>query len=109
MLFGFTVFIYLRVPETKGKTFEEIAAVFKKGRTNTEAQRTKDDTELQQLKTATDAWDNSCVVCLQYNVYIISNASGVARDGNVVLPVGPPLWSLDSLSLVFGFLFFPLC
>uniref|UniRef100_A0A8P4GNY9 Solute carrier family 2 member 2 n=1 Tax=Dicentrarchus labrax TaxID=13489 RepID=A0A8P4GNY9_DICLA len=32
LLLGFTVFTYLRVPETKGKTFEEIAAVFHKGR-----------------------------------------------------------------------------
>lgn len=50
LLLGFTVFIYLRVPETKGKTFEEIAAVFQKGR-----QIPKDNTELQQLKTSTDA------------------------------------------------------
>ncbi|KAM7376151.1 hypothetical protein PAMP_005896 [Pampus punctatissimus] len=54
MIFGFTVFIYLRVPETKDKTFEEIAAIFKKGRQNT-AQSPINDIELQQLKTATDA------------------------------------------------------
>lgn len=57
LLFGFTVFIYLRVPETKGKTFEEIAAVFHKGRKKSP----KDATELQQLKTSTDAWKNSYV------------------------------------------------
>ncbi|XP_029316919.1 solute carrier family 2, facilitated glucose transporter member 2 [Cottoperca gobio] len=54
LLLGFTVFIYLRVPETKGKTFEEIAAVFQKGRKKL-AQDPKDATELQQLKTSTDA------------------------------------------------------
>ncbi|KAJ4939501.1 hypothetical protein JOQ06_028949 [Pogonophryne albipinna] len=54
LLFGFTVFIYLRVPETKGKSFEEIAAVFQKGRKKLE-QGTKDATELQELKTSTDA------------------------------------------------------
>lgn len=59
LLLGFTVFIYLRVPETKGKTFDEIAAVFQKGRKKL-AQSPKDDTELQQLKTSTDAWNN-CV------------------------------------------------
>ncbi|XP_061600241.1 solute carrier family 2, facilitated glucose transporter member 2 [Cololabis saira] len=50
LLFGFTVFIYLRVPETKGRTFEEIAAVFHKGR-----RIPKDNNELQQLKTSSDA------------------------------------------------------
>ena len=54
LLFGFTVFIYFRVPETKGKTFEEIAAVFQKGRKKS-AQGPKDALELQQLKTSTDA------------------------------------------------------
>lgn len=54
LLLSFTVFTYLRVPETKGKTFEEIAAVFQKGRKKlTEAP--KDDAELEQLKTSTDA------------------------------------------------------
>ncbi|XP_053191034.1 solute carrier family 2, facilitated glucose transporter member 2 isoform X1 [Scomber japonicus] len=55
MLFGFTVFTYLRVPETKGKTFEEIAEVFKKGQKTKKAQSPKDETELQQLKTSSDA------------------------------------------------------
>uniref|UniRef100_A0A672YU78 Solute carrier family 2, facilitated glucose transporter member 5 n=1 Tax=Sphaeramia orbicularis TaxID=375764 RepID=A0A672YU78_9TELE len=50
LLLGFTVFIYLRVPETKGKTFEEIAAVFQKGQ-----KKNYTNTELQQLKTSTDA------------------------------------------------------
>uniref|UniRef100_A0A8C4NYN7 Solute carrier family 2, facilitated glucose transporter member 5 n=1 Tax=Dicentrarchus labrax TaxID=13489 RepID=A0A8C4NYN7_DICLA len=53
LLLGFTVFTYLRVPETKGKTFEEIAAVFHKGRKKS-AQSPK-AAELQQLKTSTDA------------------------------------------------------
>ncbi|KAM4542478.1 solute carrier family 2, facilitated glucose transporter member 2 [Odontesthes bonariensis] len=50
LLLGFTVFIYLRVPETKGKTFEEIAAVFQKGR-----RLPKENTELERLKTSTEA------------------------------------------------------
>ncbi|KAM9842901.1 solute carrier family 2, facilitated glucose transporter member 2 [Aulostomus maculatus] len=54
LLLGFTVFIYLRVPETKGKSFEEIAAVFQKGRKKLE-QNPKDNMELQQFKTSTDA------------------------------------------------------
>nr|QHS77069.1 glucose transporter 2 [Trachinotus ovatus]QWS64999.1 Glut2 [Trachinotus ovatus] len=54
LLLGFTVFIYFRVPETKGKSFEEIAAVFRKGR-KTQAQIPKENTEMQQLKTSTDA------------------------------------------------------
>ncbi|XP_059210039.1 solute carrier family 2, facilitated glucose transporter member 2 [Centropristis striata] len=54
LLLVFTVFTYLRVPETKGKTFEEIAAVFQKGRKKS-AQSPKDATELQQLRTSTDA------------------------------------------------------
>lgn len=60
LLLSFTVFTYLRVPETKGKTFEEIAAVFQKGRKKL-AEAPKDDTELEQLKTSTDAWNNSNV------------------------------------------------
>lgn len=54
LLLGFSVFTYLRVPETKGKTFEEIAAVFHKGRKKLD-QGPKDAAELQQLKTSTDA------------------------------------------------------
>ncbi|XP_056249355.1 solute carrier family 2, facilitated glucose transporter member 2 [Seriola aureovittata] len=54
LLLGFTVFTYLRVPETKGKSFKEIAAAFQKGRKQL-AQIPKDNTELQQLKTSTDA------------------------------------------------------
>nr|XP_043903816.1 solute carrier family 2, facilitated glucose transporter member 2 isoform X3 [Solea senegalensis] len=54
LLLGFTVFTYLRVPETKGKTFEEIAAIFQKGRKELAASP-KDISEMQQLKTATDA------------------------------------------------------
>lgn len=50
LLIGFTTFIYFRVPETKGKTFEEIAAVFQKKR-----KTPKDISELQQLKTSSDA------------------------------------------------------
>ncbi|XP_076013761.1 solute carrier family 2, facilitated glucose transporter member 2 [Genypterus blacodes] len=53
-LFGFTVFTYFRVPETKGKTFEEIAAIFQKGPKEMPLSP-KDDAELQQLKTTSDA------------------------------------------------------
>ncbi|XP_034050979.1 LOW QUALITY PROTEIN: solute carrier family 2, facilitated glucose transporter member 2 [Thalassophryne amazonica] len=46
-----------RVPETKGKTFEEITAIFKTKRKTLSPtpNETAFDTELQQLKTATDA------------------------------------------------------
>uniref|UniRef100_A0A3Q1HMB2 Major facilitator superfamily (MFS) profile domain-containing protein n=1 Tax=Anabas testudineus TaxID=64144 RepID=A0A3Q1HMB2_ANATE len=54
LLLCFTVFTYLRVPETKGKTFEEIAAVFQKGKKKL-AEAPKDHAELEQLKTSTDA------------------------------------------------------
>lgn len=54
LLFGFTAFIYFRVPETKGKSFEEISAVFQKGRKKS-AQIPIDTAELQQLKSSTDA------------------------------------------------------
>uniref|UniRef100_A0AAR2JXJ2 Major facilitator superfamily (MFS) profile domain-containing protein n=1 Tax=Pygocentrus nattereri TaxID=42514 RepID=A0AAR2JXJ2_PYGNA len=50
-LFGFTLFTYLRVPETKGKTFEEIAALFQKKT----APRPVAEGEMEQLKGATEA------------------------------------------------------
>lgn len=53
-LFGFTVFTYCRVPETKGKTFEEIAEVFQKGR-KTVPPGPKAATELELLKSASEA------------------------------------------------------
>nr|XP_057912553.1 solute carrier family 2, facilitated glucose transporter member 2 isoform X2 [Doryrhamphus excisus] len=52
LLLGFTLFTYLRMPETKGKTFDEIAAIFQKGRKKA-ARYAKDGQELQQLKAAT--------------------------------------------------------
>ncbi|CAB1327803.1 unnamed protein product [Coregonus sp. 'balchen'] len=64
LLFGFTVFTYLRVPETKGKTFKEIAAVFQKGRKQTTGTKktgtgtgtgTGTSTELEQLKSDSHA------------------------------------------------------
>uniref|UniRef100_A0A674NVS0 Solute carrier family 2, facilitated glucose transporter member 5 n=1 Tax=Takifugu rubripes TaxID=31033 RepID=A0A674NVS0_TAKRU len=54
LLLCFTVFTHLRVPETKGKSFEEIAAGFHKGRKKRQQSPTA-ATELQQLKTSTDA------------------------------------------------------
>ncbi|XP_012692480.2 solute carrier family 2, facilitated glucose transporter member 2 [Clupea harengus] len=50
LLFIFTVFIYFRVPETKGKTFEEIAVVFQGKRKGANTA-----TELEQLKSSTEA------------------------------------------------------
>ncbi|CAL8273441.1 unnamed protein product [Merluccius merluccius] len=54
LLFVFTVFTYLKVPETKGKSFEEIAAVFQKGRKKVPA-NTGAEMELERLKSASDA------------------------------------------------------
>ncbi|GAA6086236.1 solute carrier family 2, facilitated glucose transporter member 2 isoform X2 [Tachysurus ichikawai] len=52
LLFVFTVFTWLRLPETKGKTFKEIAVVFEKKRP---AAQTEAATELQQLKGSSEA------------------------------------------------------
>lgn len=54
LLLCFNLFTHLRVPETKGKSFEEIAAGFRKGRRKLQRSPT-DATELQQLKPCTDA------------------------------------------------------
>uniref|UniRef100_A0A8C1W4U1 Solute carrier family 2 member 2 n=1 Tax=Cyprinus carpio TaxID=7962 RepID=A0A8C1W4U1_CYPCA len=54
LLFGFTVFIYLRVPETKGKTFEEIAAVFHRKR-GALPSKPQEEAEMVQLKGSTEA------------------------------------------------------
>ncbi|XP_016128715.1 solute carrier family 2, facilitated glucose transporter member 2-like [Sinocyclocheilus grahami] len=54
LLFGFTVFIYLRVPETKGKTFEEIAAVFHRKR-GAPLSKPQEEAEMVQLKSSTEA------------------------------------------------------
>ncbi|XP_077418165.1 solute carrier family 2, facilitated glucose transporter member 2 [Vanacampus margaritifer] len=55
LLFVFTAFTYLRVPETKGKSFEEIADLFRKGGQKAPSNASGDDVELQQLKTSTHA------------------------------------------------------
>ncbi|XP_059907221.1 solute carrier family 2, facilitated glucose transporter member 2 isoform X1 [Gadus macrocephalus] len=52
LLLVFTVVTYLKVPETKGKSFKEIAAVFQKGHKKVPANT---EMELEQLKSATDA------------------------------------------------------
>uniref|UniRef100_A0A673K1J6 Solute carrier family 2, facilitated glucose transporter member 2-like n=1 Tax=Sinocyclocheilus rhinocerous TaxID=307959 RepID=A0A673K1J6_9TELE len=54
LLFGFTVFTYLRVPETKGKTFEEIAAVFHRKR-GAPPSKPQEEAEMVQLKSSTEA------------------------------------------------------
>jgi len=54
LLFGFTVFIYLRVPETKGKTCEEIAAVFNRKR-GAPPSKPQEEAEMVQLKSSTEA------------------------------------------------------
>ncbi|KAG7254520.1 hypothetical protein CRUP_002246 [Coryphaenoides rupestris] len=56
LLFLFTIFTYLKVPETKGKSFEEIAACFRKGRKEAPAENNGTTTaELEQLKSSSDA------------------------------------------------------
>ncbi|XP_076150411.1 solute carrier family 2, facilitated glucose transporter member 2 isoform X1 [Alosa pseudoharengus] len=50
----FTLFTYFRVPETKGKTFEEIAAVFQGKRKGSPAGASV-TTELEQLKSSAEA------------------------------------------------------
>lgn len=50
----FTLFTYFRVPETKGKTFEEIAAVFQGKRKGSPAGAGV-STELEQLKSSAEA------------------------------------------------------
>ncbi|XP_065132417.1 solute carrier family 2, facilitated glucose transporter member 2 isoform X1 [Paramisgurnus dabryanus] len=54
LLFGFTIFTYLRVPETKGKTFEEIAAGFR-GKRGASPSKALAETEMEQLKSSTEA------------------------------------------------------
>ncbi|XP_051556171.1 solute carrier family 2, facilitated glucose transporter member 2 [Myxocyprinus asiaticus] len=54
LLFGFTIFIYLHVPETKGKTFEEIAAVFQHKR-GASPSKSQVETEMVQLKSSAEA------------------------------------------------------
>ncbi|XP_075717715.1 solute carrier family 2, facilitated glucose transporter member 2 [Rhinoderma darwinii] len=50
LLFGFTIFTYFKVPETKGKSFEEIAAEFRKKKL-----KGLKSTEMEYLGTTTDA------------------------------------------------------
>ncbi|XP_075426921.1 solute carrier family 2, facilitated glucose transporter member 2 [Ascaphus truei] len=53
LLFGFTVFTYFKVPETKGKSFEEISAEFRKKRRS--PGKGLKSTEMEYLGTSTDA------------------------------------------------------
>ncbi|KAM8954157.1 solute carrier family 2, facilitated glucose transporter member 2 [Pelodytes ibericus] len=53
LLFGFTVFTYFKVPETKGKSFEEISAEFRKKKIAT--RKGLKSTEMEYLGTSTDA------------------------------------------------------
>ncbi|XP_053316744.1 solute carrier family 2, facilitated glucose transporter member 2 [Spea bombifrons] len=53
LLFGFTVFTYFKVPETKGKSFEEISAEFRKNKLAT--RKGLKATEMEYLGTSTDA------------------------------------------------------
>lgn len=50
LLFGFTIFTYFKVPETKGKSFEEISAEFRKKKL-----KGLKATEMEYLGTSTDA------------------------------------------------------
>ncbi|XP_028832088.1 solute carrier family 2, facilitated glucose transporter member 2 isoform X2 [Denticeps clupeoides] len=54
LLLVFIVFTYFRVPETKGKTFEEIAAGFQRKRKGTNSAPTG-ETEMVHLKSSSDA------------------------------------------------------
>ncbi|MGH0129453.1 UNVERIFIED_CONTAM: hypothetical protein FKN15_018504 [Acipenser sinensis] len=54
MLFGFTMFTYFRVPETKGKTFEEISSEFRHRR-HAPPSGPKTATEMELLERSTDA------------------------------------------------------
>uniref|UniRef100_W5MKH5 Solute carrier family 2 member 2 n=1 Tax=Lepisosteus oculatus TaxID=7918 RepID=W5MKH5_LEPOC len=54
LLFCFTMFTYCRVPETKGKTFEEISAEFRRRR-HTAPAGLKTATEMEYLAGSTDA------------------------------------------------------
>ncbi|KAK6484000.1 solute carrier family 2 [Huso huso] len=54
MLFGFTMFTYFRVPETKGKTFEEISSEFRRRR-HAPPSGPKTATEMELLGRSTDA------------------------------------------------------
>uniref|UniRef100_A0A8C5WEW5 Solute carrier family 2 member 2 n=1 Tax=Leptobrachium leishanense TaxID=445787 RepID=A0A8C5WEW5_9ANUR len=53
LLFGFTVFTYFKVPETKGKSFEQISAEFRKNKMAT--RKGLKSTEMEYLGTSTDA------------------------------------------------------
>ncbi|XP_073482302.1 solute carrier family 2, facilitated glucose transporter member 2 [Aquarana catesbeiana] len=50
LLFGFTIFTYFKVPETKGKSFEEISAEFRKKKHGG-----KKSTEMEYLGTSSEA------------------------------------------------------
>ncbi|XP_043925991.1 solute carrier family 2, facilitated glucose transporter member 2 [Protopterus annectens] len=54
LLLGFTIFTYFKVPETKGKTFEEIAAEFKRKK-HFSTIVSKTETEMEYLGGSTDA------------------------------------------------------
>lgn len=77
LLLCFTVFTHLRVPETKGRSFEEIAAGFHKGRKK--RQQSPNATELQLLKTSTDAWGCARGVLGQIGSWYLSEWVGHAH------------------------------